>query len=135
MSPRPRKRRNVWFKPNFVFFKPAGVRMAELSEIVLTVDELEAIRQHDLEEKPQKEVAKNMKISQPTLHRLLVSAQKKIADALVNGKAIRIEGGEFELVERMFKCLECEKSWKEPFGTGRPAACPHCKSGRIRRVK
>ncbi|MBU0586757.1 DUF134 domain-containing protein, partial [Candidatus Micrarchaeota archaeon] len=54
----------------------------------------------DLEGYGQIKVAKKMKISQSTLHRLLVSGRKKIADALVNGKAIRIEGGNYSITKK-----------------------------------
>jgi len=68
-----------------------------LEESVLTVEEFEAVRLKDLEEMDQEKAAKKMGVSQPTFHRMLVSGRKKIADALVNGKAIRIEGGIFKL--------------------------------------
>lgn len=81
--------------PDVVFFKPAGVRMMDLEEVVLAVDEFEALRLKDFEELEQEDAAKKMGISQPTFHRLLTSARKKVADALTNGKAIRIEGGDY----------------------------------------
>lgn len=95
--PRPRLRRRVRYWKGITHFKPAGVRLAELEETVLTIDELEAIRLCDLEEISQKAAAKKMKISQPTLQRILASARKKTADALVNSKAIRIQGGEYKM--------------------------------------
>lgn len=96
--PRPRLIRRIRFRPGVTHFKPAGIRLAELHEIVLTMDELEAIRLCDLEETSQKDAAKKMKVSQPTLQRILAAARKKIADALTNGKSIRIEGGEYKMV-------------------------------------
>jgi len=96
--PRPRLRRRVRFWSGITHFKPAGVRLAELQEVVLTMGEFEAIRLCDLEEVSQKEAAQKMKVSQPTLQRTLSSARKKIADALANGKSIRIEGGEYKMV-------------------------------------
>lgn len=98
--PRPRICRRVWFLPGVTYFKPAGIRMRDLEEIILTVDEFEAIRLKDLEGLDQARAAGKMKISQPTFFRLLDSARKKIADALVNGKAIRIEGGEYKLFKK-----------------------------------
>jgi len=97
---RPFRCRRVWCLPEFTYFKPAGSRMAGLKEIVLTVDEFEAVRLKDLDGLEQKEAAKKMGISQPTLHRLLLSARKKIAEAIVKGKAIRIEGGAYRMVGR-----------------------------------
>jgi predicted DNA-binding protein (UPF0251 family) len=96
--PRPRIPRRVWFQPGVTYYKPAGVRMVSLEEIVITVDEFEAIRLKDYEGLDQKEAAKKMGISQPTFQRLYESARKKIADALVNGKALRIEGGPFRMM-------------------------------------
>lgn len=93
--PRPRRCRCVWGRPDFVYFKPAGIKTKTLKEIILTVDEYEAVRLKDLENLDQKEAAVKMEISQPTFNRLLSSARKKIAKALVEGKAIRIEGGEY----------------------------------------
>ena len=96
--PRPRLRRLVRFQPGVTFFKPAGVRMASLPEAILSFDEFEAIRLKDYEEKDQTEAAKRMNISQPTFNRLLRDARKKIADAIINGKAIRIQGGNYKMV-------------------------------------
>jgi predicted Fe-Mo cluster-binding NifX family protein/predicted DNA-binding protein (UPF0251 family) len=67
--------------------------MAELGEVVIPHDEVEAIRLKDLLGLPQDEAAQQMNISQPTFHRLLLSAHEKMADAVINGKALRIEGG------------------------------------------
>jgi predicted DNA-binding protein (UPF0251 family) len=98
--PRPRRCRRVWLEPNVTYFKPAGIPVRELEEVVLTVDEFEAIRLKDLEGLEQEEAAKKMNISQPTFFRLLDSARKKIADAMVNGKAIKIEGGSYKLFRK-----------------------------------
>ena len=98
--PRPRLTRKVFSEPEVTYFKPAGIRMAGLKEITLKVEEFEAIRLKDLEEMEQEKAAEKMNISQPTFHRLITLARKKIADSLVNGKAIRIEGGNFELTGR-----------------------------------
>ena len=93
--PRPCKRRRVGGRPNSSYFKPAGVRKVDLEESILAVDEFEAVRLKDLLNLDQNECAKKMNISQSTFHRLVLSARKKIADAIVNGKAIKIEGGNF----------------------------------------
>ena len=91
--PRPHRFRRVRCRPTLNYFKPAGARIKELDEIILNLDEFEAIRFIDLEEKEQLEACKKMEISQPTLSRLLKSGRKKIAEALIKGKAIKIEGG------------------------------------------
>lgn len=92
---RPRLFRRVMFNPNITYFKPRGIPLRELSEVVILVDEYEAIRLKDLEGLDQEECAKKMNVSQPTFHRLVLSARKKISDAIINGKAIKIEGGNF----------------------------------------
>ena len=96
--PRPRLCRRVFFKPDITYFKPRGVRLKELNEVILTVDELEAVRLKDVNGLEQEECARKMNISQPTFHRLVCSARKKISDALINGKAIKVEGGNFKLI-------------------------------------
>ncbi len=90
---RPRKMRRVRGEPFVTYFKPKAVPLSELDETILTVEELEAVRLKDLEDLEQEACAKKMHVSRPTFHRVLESGRKKIADALVNGKAIRIEGG------------------------------------------
>ncbi|MFC1685539.1 DUF134 domain-containing protein [Nanoarchaeota archaeon] len=89
--PRPCIRRRVRGEPNSSYFKPAGIRMIDLEETVLSMPEFEAIRLVDLNEIPQEEAGKKMNVSQPTLSRILKSGRKKIAEAIVKGKAIKIE--------------------------------------------
>jgi predicted DNA-binding protein (UPF0251 family) len=97
--PRPTRIRRIFFNPRITYFKPAGVMLKDLQESVLTRDELEVIRLIDYENIGQTNVAKKMGISQPTLSRILKSARKKIADALINGQAIRVKGGDYEMVQ------------------------------------
>jgi len=75
--------------------------MRVLDEIRLTVEEAEAIRLKDLEALEQEDGAEKMNISRPTFQRVLAAGRKKIADALLNGKAIRIEGGNYEISPQM----------------------------------
>ncbi|MFH1285399.1 MAG: DUF134 domain-containing protein [Candidatus Micrarchaeota archaeon] len=100
---RPKKCRMVNAEPGVDYFKPRAVPLMELEEVELNVEEFEAVRLKDLEKLEQIEVARRMKISQPSLHRLLVSARNKIADALVNGKAIKIYGGNYALIGKKRK--------------------------------
>ena len=94
---RPRKYRRVEYVPDVTYFKPAGAPLRELAEVRLSVEEAEAIRLKDLEGLEQEEGAKKMNISRPTFQRVLASARQKLADVILNGKAIRIEGGNFEM--------------------------------------
>ncbi len=95
--PRPPKCRRVAFLPGATYFKPAGIPLRVLDEVRLSVEEAEAIRLKDLEGLEQEQSAERMNISRPTFQRVLASARQKIADALLNSKAIRIEGGNFEV--------------------------------------
>ena len=87
---RPIKPRRVFFDPNITYFKPRAVPLSELEEVSLTIDELEALRLCDLRNLEQTEAAKKMKVSQSTLQRILTAARRKIAEALSEGKAIKI---------------------------------------------
>jgi predicted DNA-binding protein (UPF0251 family) len=95
--PRPRRCRRVGHLPQSSYYKPRGVPLSMLEHVNLTVDELEAIRLADLEGLYQEDAAKLMNVSRQTLGRILESAHMKIADALVHGKALSIEGGHVEL--------------------------------------
>lgn len=101
--PRKPKCRRVEFLPDVTYYKPAGVPLRYLEEVDLSIEEAEAIRLKDLERLEQKQGAERMQISRPTFQRVLSSARKKIADALLNGKAIRIGGGNFKVAECKFK--------------------------------
>ncbi len=87
---RPTKPRKVSFDPNVVYFKPRAIPLSMLEEVDLGIDELEALRLCDYKNLDQREAAKKMKISQSTLSRILISARKKVAKALTEGKAIKI---------------------------------------------
>ena len=83
--------------PQANYYKPRGIPLSALQHISLTYDELEAIRLADFEGLYQEKAAEKMNISRQTFGRIIESAHKKIADALVNGKALSIEGGIIEL--------------------------------------
>jgi len=89
--PRPKVPRFIRFRPNVYYFKPRGIPLRMLEETVLFPDELEALKLYEVDGLEQTAAAKKMKISQPTFARLLGSANKKIAQAIIGGKAIRIE--------------------------------------------
>ena len=94
--PRPIKPRKISFNPKVVYFKPRAVPLSALEEVDLSVDELEAIRLYDLEGLDQVKAAEKMNISQSTFQRVLGSARKKITEALIKGKAIRIVKYDFK---------------------------------------
>lgn len=119
--------------PQITYFKPAGVPCANLQEIRLSFEEIEAIRLKDLEGLEQEKCAEKMNISRSTFARELNSGRQKIADALINGKAVRIEGGNFEMVKRRFRCVDGHE-WDIPFEaiTNTPSlSCPTCNTSTI----
>ncbi|MCL4428896.1 MAG: DUF134 domain-containing protein [Deltaproteobacteria bacterium] len=122
---RPYKCRKVEQEPEIKFFKPNGIPAKLLEKVVLTVDEFESVRLADLEGLYQEEAAERMNISRQTFGNIIASAHSKIADCIVNAKALKIEGGEIEM-KRNFFCTGCKNTWDEPFGTGRPEKCPKC---------
>jgi predicted DNA-binding protein (UPF0251 family)/NAD-dependent dihydropyrimidine dehydrogenase PreA subunit len=109
------KWRRVAFIPEVAYFKPAGIPLGALEEVGLTVEEVEAVRLKDLESLEQEDCAQRMRISRPTFHRVLGAARRKIADALINGKAMRIEGGNFALASQPFRCRRDGHEWQVPF--------------------
>jgi len=90
----------VEFEPGVTYFKPRAIPLSKLEEVCLGVEEIEALRLEFMEKNDYSDSAKKMNISRSTFSRTLHSAGKKIADALVNGKAIRIEGGPYKLKEK-----------------------------------
>jgi len=127
------KWRRVASIPQVTYFKPAGIPARVLEEIRLSVEEAEAIRLKDLEGLEQEDCAQRMHISRPTFHRVLGSARRKVADALLGGRALRIEGGRFEMASCRFRCIRGHE-WEVPFEamTGvPPGTCPSCHSESI----
>jgi len=132
--PRPKCCRRIHGYPNCKIFKPVGIPVSSLEEVILSIDEFEAIRLADLEQQYHEQAAEKMSISRQTFGRILESARSKVARVLAEGLALRIEGGEVELTEkRTFKCGQCLYTWDVAYGTGRPAECPACKSGNLSR--
>jgi predicted DNA-binding protein (UPF0251 family) len=131
---RPFKCRRVAFMPDVTYFKPAGIPLRSLEEVRLSLEEAEALRLKDLEGLEQEQGAEKMNISRPTFQRVLTSARKKIADALLNGKAVRIEGGNFEIAHRRFRC-QGGHEWEVETSTGiTPVLCPTCSTTDIQPV-
>ncbi len=100
--------RCVRFSPGVFYFKPQGIPLRQLEEINLKSDELEALKLYEIDNLEQVAAAGKMKISQPTFARILGSANKKIAEAIVMGKAIRIEGKhDFNKLDEIVKKSGC----------------------------
>ncbi|MDD2586132.1 MAG: DUF134 domain-containing protein [Syntrophomonadaceae bacterium] len=109
--PRPRKCRMVGFIPNNQYFYP---QQSNSEEVCLNIEEVEAIRLSDLEGMEQVAAAELMSISRGTYQRIINDARKKIADAIINGKAIRIEGGNYKFKGGHKSCMgHCCKKFRE----------------------
>ena len=134
---RPQKERRVAFNPEISYFKPRGIPMFDLEEVCLTVDQREAIRLSDLMGLSHEEAGRQMGVSRATFGRIIQRAREAVADALINGKAINVEGGNYQLVNkaRIFRCSDCDHEWVEPLGTGRPPHCPSCKNKDFYRIR
>lgn len=134
---RPPKCRRVAFMPGVKYYKPAGVPLRFLDEVCLSIEELESVRLKDFEDLDQEQCARRMNISRPTFQRVLGSARKKIAGALLTGKAIRIEGGNFEMASLRYSC-ENGHEWDVSFDeTARESinSCPVCQSSAIQQLQ
>lgn len=94
--------------PGVTYFKPRAVPLSALEEVVLTMEELESLKLAHLEALYQQDAAERMGISRATFGRLLEAAHRKVAKALVEGCALRIEGGAFHL-EGQESCEHCPK--------------------------
>jgi uncharacterized protein len=131
---RPFKCKRVSSIPGVTYFKPAGIPLRSLEEIKLSVEEVEALRLKELEGLEQEEGADKMNISRPTFQRVLASARQKMADALINGKAIRIEGGNFEITRNRFRCGRGHEWEAETHPDMTPIVCPTCSTSDIQPV-
>lgn len=130
---RPHRIRHIERFPDFTYFRPHGDAFQKGFEVILTVAEFEAMRLKHHEGKTQIECAELMNISQPTFSRVLDLAHKKIAEALIHGKAIRIAGGSIGIKKFFlgYGCLNCMNEWEDKQASEinkESIACPACKS-------
>ncbi len=124
---RPKYCRNVAGIPDKNYFKPRGIPSFLLEEVVLTLDEFEAIRLADFETLYQEQAAAMMGISRQTFGRIIEGAHRKIADVLINGKALKIEGGEVSIEEmKHLTCQKCLKVFNIKREVESNKICPHC---------
>ena len=129
---RPKCCRKIECSPDTKYFKPKGIPSVLLEEIILNLDEFEAIRLADYEGLYHEQASLKMNISRQTFGRILESAHKKIADALLNAKAIRIEGGEVDFIEaKKSRCRNCQKILEKSDSLN----CPACNGEKIKEKK
>lgn len=137
---RPTKWRKIENIPATPYFIPSDSGNADLLENILLLEELEAIRLKDMEGLEQEECAQKMEVSRPTFQRILISAREKIADSLINGKTIHIEGGNFTRNICPVRCGDCGKEWSESYENMESIrrgeySCPSCGSKNVRCIQ
>lgn len=103
----PYRKRRIQMPPRFGHFKPAGVPRRLLKRIELTLDEYEAIRLADYDGLEHLEAAEQMNISRSTFTRLIEKARHKVAEVVVDGREMVIEGGNIDLVNTLLRCVDC----------------------------
>lgn len=123
---RPRRFRRILEEPQIRCFKPEGENLESSNPIKITIDEFEAIRLRDYHDIQQKRSAEIMGISQPTFHRILTSARKKISNALIEGNMIIIVGEDYITDKKRYKCNACGFEWLSP--EKEYDKCPDCQS-------
>jgi predicted DNA-binding protein (UPF0251 family) len=113
--PRPKKNRKVYCNPAAFYFKPRGISMHLLDEVILDHDELEALRLADILKHSHEDAAKKMKVSRATFGRIISSARQKVAEGILNGKAIKIneDPKDYSASSILHHCKGCGRSWNK----------------------
>jgi uncharacterized protein len=125
--PRPKCCRHIGAMPGKTFFQPEGAAPSSFEAVLLTLDEYEAIRLADLEGLYQEQAASRMNVSRQTFGRIVEAAHRKLADVIVNGKALRIEGGPVSLAGTApARCPRCRRALSFICGERNEPSCPHC---------
>ena len=127
---RPVKNRLIENLPQYTYFVPAGRRKCEIEEMFIKVEEFEAMRLKDVEDLNQEECAGRMLVSRQTFQNIIDSARKKIAIALIEGKAINISGGNYTRNVCKFKCISCANTYEIKYEEDRKI-CPSCGSDQV----
>ena len=129
---RPKCRRNVTGVPEVTFFKPRGIPLVDLESVELKLEELESLKKVYYDKLDRETVASAMGVSRRTMERELKSGIFKVVDALVNGKAIEINGGYYKSGDELvFRCLDERHEWKQDKFKKVPKECPTCGSKKI----
>lgn len=129
--PRPIKFRKIENLPEYTRFIPVGRRKCEIEDINIKVEEIEAMRLKDIEELNQEECAERMNVSRQTFQNIIDTARKKIITAIIEGKAININGGNYTRNVCKFKCSTCGKTYEIKYEEDRNT-CVECGSHDVR---
>lgn len=123
---RPHKQRMVHYHPGVRLYKPQGMPRQYLQTVILTVDQLEALRLADFHGISHEEAAVKIGVSRPTFGRIVEAARRTVAEALLQGKAIFIQGGTYTLAsERAFYCNRCRCEHTSGEREADEMRCPH----------
>jgi uncharacterized protein len=126
--PRPKCCRQIGDMPGKTCFHPEGTAYSRCGEVLLTLDEYEAIRLADLEGLYQEQAAARMNISRQTFGRIVEAARRKVADVLVHGKTLRIEGGTVSTREAPpVRCPRCHRALELSCRSRNEPVCPRCR--------
>jgi predicted DNA-binding protein (UPF0251 family) len=133
VSPRPTRLRRVSNPPVISGLRPYGgvAKKGQPQSVFLHLEEYEVIRLCDFENMSHHEAAHIMDVSRPTLTRIYAKARAKIADALVKGKQIIIEGGKIYFDSDWHKCNNCGCFFNQPDKNSSAIRCPLCGSDKI----
>lgn len=123
--PRPKKWRRVCCLPEKSLFGPLNTAINHADLILMLVDEYETIRLIDFQGFTQEECAKKMHVARTTVQRIYNDARQKLAESLVNGKVLRIEGGDYELCRGLEKTCRCGGCRRHRLG-GLSETIRHC---------
>ena len=121
---RPEKNRKICHPPLMKGFKPYGIPLCKIETIRLTFEEYESIRLVNYEMLSQEHAADKMNVSRPTLTRIYNKAIKIITKAFIEGKAIEIKGGNYDLDNEWYRCRKCHKLIE---GINNHVRCNNCK--------
>jgi len=123
---RPYKERTVRYRPRVTLYKPQGIPRKFLQTVVLTVDQLEALRLADHLGASHEDAAAELNVSRPTFGRIIEAARRTVAEALLQGKAIVIQGGIYTLASRQaFYCPRCRCEHTSGEREVEELRCPH----------
>jgi uncharacterized protein len=126
--PRPKCCRQIGEMPDKTCFRPEGGGAPSGGEVLLSLDEYEAIRLADLEGLYQEQAAARMNVSRQTFGRIITAAHGKLADVIVHGRSLRIQGGSVTVEGAgAARCPHCRQAREMTRGRKREAACPHCR--------
>ena len=130
---RPKKNRIVHIPPVFAGFRPKSLQFGSYDLVVFSIDEYEAIRLVDYRGLTHLEAAQEMLISRPTLTRLIDKARSKLAEFIVEGRIISIEGGNIHFRNNLIRCLNCGSTFTIDIGD-QEESCPQCHSDNLQNL-